>query len=98
MDENPLLSDTLFPRFDAVEASHVVPGIRYVLAESERELEELEKSLEGLGEAVTVSFLLPALERLTGECESAGEARLAHILTYSNTQIVWARRGAYAHI
>jgi oligopeptidase A len=64
-DENPLLSDAVFPRFDAVQAVHVVPGIRHVLAESERELEELEKGLQGLGEGVTVSFLLPALERLT---------------------------------
>jgi oligopeptidase A len=63
--ENPLLSDSLFPRFDAVQASDVVPGVRHVLAESERELQELEKSLEGLGAGVTVQFLLPALEKLT---------------------------------
>lgn len=44
--DNPLLKDFDFPLFDAIEASHVRPGIRAILKELEGELAELEKTAE----------------------------------------------------
>ncbi|XP_057854237.2 probable cytosolic oligopeptidase A [Cryptomeria japonica] len=43
---NPLLEQGPFPRFDAVEAKHVLPGIRAVLKQLENDLAELESSVE----------------------------------------------------
>ncbi|KAL3696251.1 hypothetical protein R1sor_010327 [Riccia sorocarpa] len=43
---NPLLDDAPLPRFDAVEASHVIPGIRALLKDLEKELVELEKNVQ----------------------------------------------------
>lgn len=43
---NPLLKDFDFPPFDAVEATHVRPGIRDLLKKLESELVELENSVE----------------------------------------------------
>ena len=57
MADNPLFSETLFLLFDAVEAKHVVPGIRQVIADSDRELEELESTLKNVGDAVSLSPL-----------------------------------------
>ncbi|KAJ7556220.1 hypothetical protein O6H91_05G074800 [Diphasiastrum complanatum] len=44
--DNPLLEDAEFPRFDAVEARHVVPGIRQLLTDLENELVKLEANLQ----------------------------------------------------
>ncbi|MED6218360.1 hypothetical protein PIB30_026052 [Stylosanthes scabra] len=43
---NPLLQDFEFPPFDAVQAQHVRPAIRTLLAQLDRELEELERNVE----------------------------------------------------
>ncbi|EXC03912.1 Oligopeptidase A [Morus notabilis] len=43
---NPLLQDFDFPPFDAVEASHVRPGIRELLKKLEDDLVELERTVE----------------------------------------------------
>eukprot|EP00951_Prasinocladus_malaysianus_P015332 scaffold117521_cov38-Prasinocladus_malaysianus.AAC.2 len=37
--------DTYFPRFDAVEASHVVPGIKQLLDELNSEIDALEANV-----------------------------------------------------
>ncbi|PON97095.1 Peptidase M3A/M3B [Trema orientale] len=46
LHSNPLLQDFDFPPFDAVEASHVRPGIRALLKKLEDDLEELERTVE----------------------------------------------------
>ncbi|KAJ1382173.1 Peptidyl-dipeptidase DCP [Sesbania bispinosa] len=46
IDANPLLLDFEFPPFDAVEPKHVRPGIRTLLNKLERDLEELERTVE----------------------------------------------------
>ncbi len=46
LESNPLLANTGLPRFDEIEATHVVPAIRHVLAEAERQLSELEENIE----------------------------------------------------
>lgn len=46
VEANPLLQEFVFPPFDVVEAKHVRPGIRALLEKLERELEELERSVE----------------------------------------------------
>ncbi|RDY02506.1 Organellar oligopeptidase A, chloroplastic/mitochondrial, partial [Mucuna pruriens] len=46
VEPNPLLLDLEFPPFDVVEPKHVRPGIRALIAELERELEELERGVE----------------------------------------------------
>jgi oligopeptidase A len=44
MADSPLglLQDTYFPRFDAVKAEHVVPGIRQLLEDLNSEIDKLE--------------------------------------------------------
>nr|ABY48141.1 oligopeptidase A [Medicago truncatula] len=46
VEANPLLKEFVFPPFDVVEAKHVRPGIRALLEKLERDLEELERSVE----------------------------------------------------
>jgi oligopeptidase A len=46
LSDNPLLKDFDFPPYDAVDASHVRPGIRALIKKFESELAELEKSVE----------------------------------------------------
>lgn len=58
--ENPLLASGTFPPFDQVEASHVVPGMKQVLAELEAELAALEADV-----APTWEGLVQPLERLS---------------------------------
>ncbi|KAI5081968.1 hypothetical protein GOP47_0001711 [Adiantum capillus-veneris] len=43
---NPLLEDSPFPRFDAIEAKHVVPGIRAILNQLEKDLVILEENVK----------------------------------------------------
>lgn len=66
--ENPLLLDTYFPRFDAVEASHVVPGIRKLLEELNAEIDALEANIvptwEGL--VVPLEIITDKLSRAWG--------------------------------
>lgn len=58
--DNPLLEDVLFPLFDQVKAEHVVPGVRYLLGELNREIDELETSVKP-----TWSELVEPLEKIT---------------------------------
>ncbi|CAM6094637.1 unnamed protein product [Calypogeia fissa] len=44
--ENPLLDDASYPRFDAVEAKHVIPGMRALLKQLEDGLAELEANVK----------------------------------------------------
>ncbi|KAK7307286.1 hypothetical protein VNO77_40206 [Canavalia gladiata] len=46
VEANPLLQDFEFPPFDVVEPKHVRPGIRALLTKLERDLEELERTVE----------------------------------------------------
>ncbi|KAK7309602.1 hypothetical protein RJT34_06464 [Clitoria ternatea] len=46
VEANPLLQDFEFPPFDVVEPKHVRPGIRTLISKLERDLEELERTLE----------------------------------------------------
>ncbi|CAJ1931220.1 unnamed protein product [Sphenostylis stenocarpa] len=46
VEANPLLQNFDFPPFDVVEPKHVRPGIRALLGELERELEDLERNVE----------------------------------------------------
>ncbi|XP_023751895.1 probable cytosolic oligopeptidase A [Lactuca sativa] len=45
-DDNPLLKDFVFPPFDAIDASHVRPGMRALLKKLDSDLVELEKTVE----------------------------------------------------
>ncbi|KAL9662852.1 hypothetical protein QQ045_027687 [Rhodiola kirilowii] len=46
LSDNPLLKDFEFPPFDAVEAKHVRPAIRALLSQLDRDLNELERTVE----------------------------------------------------
>ncbi|XP_057448600.1 probable cytosolic oligopeptidase A [Lotus japonicus] len=46
VEANPLLQDFDFPPFDVVEPKYVRPGIRALLTKLERDLEELERTIE----------------------------------------------------
>ncbi|KAJ9540710.1 hypothetical protein OSB04_027216 [Centaurea solstitialis] len=45
-NNNPLLKDFQFPPFDAIDASHVRPGMRALLKKLDSDLKELEKNVE----------------------------------------------------
>lgn len=62
---NPLLLPSDFPRFDAVKAEHVGPGIRTLIKDSESHLIELENDLKRLGETVQAKELLVRLEQIS---------------------------------
>ena len=66
-DENPLLACGGLPRFDRIEPAHVVPGIRALLAELEREFAAIEQGagpswqavvepLEGLNDRLSLAW------------------------------------------
>ncbi|KAH6774728.1 Zincin-like metalloproteases family protein [Perilla frutescens var. frutescens] len=44
--ENPLLQDFIFPPYDLVEPNHVCPAIQTLLMKLEKDLDELEKTVE----------------------------------------------------
>lgn len=44
--DNPLLRTTGLPAFDAIAAEHVVPAVRTVLSDAEKQLAELEQSVQ----------------------------------------------------
>ncbi|MCL7038667.1 hypothetical protein MKW94_024932 [Papaver nudicaule] len=46
LQNNPLLHDFVFPRFDIIEPKHVQPGIKTLLQQLENDLVALEKSVE----------------------------------------------------
>ncbi|CAK8540397.1 unnamed protein product [Lathyrus sativus] len=46
IEANPILEEFVFPPFDVVEPKHVRPGIRTLLNKLERDLEELERTVE----------------------------------------------------
>ena len=56
---NPLLVDSPFPKWDSVNAEHVVPAIRQLLEETNDAIDELEKNVEP-----TWSGLVEPLERI----------------------------------
>ncbi|XP_022879824.1 probable cytosolic oligopeptidase A isoform X2 [Olea europaea var. sylvestris] len=58
-ENNPLLKDFYFPPFDSIKAAHVRPGIRSLIKQLERELEELERTVEP-----TWQKLVEPLERI----------------------------------
>ncbi|XP_058227073.1 organellar oligopeptidase A, chloroplastic/mitochondrial-like [Rhododendron vialii] len=58
--DSPLLNDFYFPPFDAIQADHVRPGIRALLKNLERELVELERTVEP-----TWPKLVEPLEKIT---------------------------------
>ncbi|KAL6994737.1 oligopeptidase A [Sarracenia purpurea var. burkii] len=62
VDDNPLLKDFEFPPFDAVEPSHIRPGIRALLKKLENQLVELEKTVEP-----TWPKLVEPLEKITDQ-------------------------------
>ncbi|XP_057781894.1 organellar oligopeptidase A, chloroplastic/mitochondrial-like [Salvia miltiorrhiza] len=44
--ENPLLQDFIFPPYDVIEPNHVCPAIQTLLIQLEKDLDELEKTVE----------------------------------------------------
>ncbi|KAG6417666.1 hypothetical protein SASPL_119850 [Salvia splendens] len=44
--ENPLLQDFIFPPYDVIEPNHICPAIETLLIELEKDLDELEKTVE----------------------------------------------------
>ena len=59
MKTNPLLDTSGLPRFDAIEAEHVVPGVRALLDELEADFEALESEV-----VPTWAGLIEPLERM----------------------------------
>ncbi|CAM8964493.1 unnamed protein product [Rhodiola kirilowii] len=59
-ENNPLLADFDFPPYDVIEPRHVVPAMRSLLTDLERELAELERVVEPVW-----SKLVVQLERIT---------------------------------
>ena len=62
---NPLMVQDVFPRYSEVKAEHVVPGIKAILAESDKALTELEADLEKRNYDIPAGELLPRLEKMT---------------------------------
>lgn len=58
--DNPLLTDSAFPLYDAVKAEHVVPGITQLLADLNAEIDQLEQSVQP-----TFEGLVEPLERIS---------------------------------
>ncbi|XP_047308624.1 organellar oligopeptidase A, chloroplastic/mitochondrial-like [Impatiens glandulifera] len=59
-DTNPLLRDFIFPPYDVIEAKHIRPAILSLLTKLEKELDELESTVEP-----TWPKLVEPLERIT---------------------------------
>lgn len=59
-----LLQDSVTPQFDKIQAEHVVPGIKTLLAELNANLDELEKTVQPTWEG-----LVEPLERLSDKIE-----------------------------
>jgi len=57
--ENPLLQETELPQYDKIKAEHVVPGIRSLLEQLNREIDDLEANVEP-----TWSGLVEPIERV----------------------------------
>ena len=58
------LQDSVTPQFDKIQAEHVVPGIKALLAQLNSDLDELEKTVQPTWEA-----LVEPLERLSDRIE-----------------------------
>ena len=54
--DNPLLRTEGLPPFDRIEAAHVVPAVRHVLAEADRRLSELEQAVRPTWEGTIVAL------------------------------------------
>jgi len=78
--ENPLLLDTYFPRFDAVEASHVVPGIRKLLGDLNAEIDALEDNI-----VPTWEGLVTPLEVITDKLSKAW-GTVSHLKAVKDTK------------
>ena len=52
--ENPLLATTGIPRFDLIQAEHVVPAVRQVLEHAEEQLKKLEAQVQPTWEGLIV--------------------------------------------
>jgi oligopeptidase A len=84
--ENPLLQDTVFPRFDLIQPTHVVPAMRHLLAELEQCLDQLERDVQPTWEG-----LVEPLERL-GDRLSVVWGIVGHLMGVKNRD---ALRAAY---
>jgi len=65
--ENPVLSCPVFPRFDAIKAEHVVPGIKKLIGDNEKMLSDLEEELKSKDYKMDVLALIEKLEVLGDE-------------------------------
>lgn len=61
---NPLLSDDLFPQYDKVAPEHVVPGIKALIQQSEKNLSNLESDLSS-GVKISAADLIMRVERMS---------------------------------
>lgn len=68
--ENPVLSCPVFPRFDAIKAEHVVPGIKKLIGDNEKMLSDLEEELKSKDYKMDVLALIEKLEVLGDELGS----------------------------
>ena len=59
-----LMQDSVTPQFDKIQAEHVVPGIKTLLADLNASLDELEKTVQPTWEG-----LVEPLERLSDKIE-----------------------------
>ncbi len=85
---NPLLAPTPYPRFDEIEAAHVVPAGDAVLAELQAELEQLERD----GEPTWDSLVVP-LERISDRLELVWGA-VIHLTSVKNSDALRAAHEA----
>ena len=46
LDDNPLLISSGLPAFDRIRPEHVVPAVKHLLAEAEKQLTDLEATIE----------------------------------------------------
>ena len=86
---NPLHAAGVLPRFDEIEASHVVPGIRALIAELEDELTALEADLEP-----TWTGLVERLEAMSDRL-GYGWGLVGHLMGVKNSD---ALREAHAEV
>jgi oligopeptidase A len=79
-DNNPLLADVSLPLFDQVKSEHVVPGIRSLLEESHKQLDDLEANVNP-----TWSGLVEPLERIIDRISRAW-GTVSHLKAVKDTE------------
>ncbi|PRQ20922.1 putative oligopeptidase A [Rosa chinensis] len=75
IENNPLLEDFQFPRFDAITADHIRDGITILLQKLEEDFTKLENMIELEAEPTWSTVVLPfkkIVERMTKPCEIVG--------------------------